>query len=201
MFQVREPGTLAKRNDGTTITATEAESRASEELTLEEKAKNARRKGISCLLCGIKTHAIESLNRVPLTAPHVYRGTCINCYPSRVPEEILKIYQRKFASAIFRTDDQGRTQSEEKVESHEDDHTAAGSWAKDSFSAGRSAFQFVEGGSVVDAKSTTFSWDVCSRIDQQSACSDERSILTLESWEEFTIAAAGSSTFCKFRLP
>ena len=198
--------------------------------TLEEQAKHARRKGITCILCGIKTHGIVSLNRVPLSTAHVYKGTCIKCYPSRIPVEILERYQRKIASAAAAVVAAATTESGtvegtlDATATHavynregeqkrgdgpqEDEHNSHGdiSWTKGSYFSEEepTSFQLVGGsaGSIAtsgeDNKSTTLSWSVCSRIDQQpstrgSNCDgddDDRSVLT---WEEFTMASEDPS--------
>eukprot|EP00980_Cylindrotheca_fusiformis_P006112 scaffold1319_cov126-Cylindrotheca_fusiformis.AAC.1 len=63
-------------------------------LRKEQREEIARRKG-QCTTCGAKTHTIRMLRKTPLTTSDAWKGFCIRCEPSLVPNDVLAEYQKR----------------------------------------------------------------------------------------------------------
>lgn len=193
MASHREPLALASRVDP----AAGAEANTIREAlsSLEEQARKARKKGLICLTCAVKTHAIASLSRVPLTNELVYKGICIKCNPEKIPEDVWKKFQKRAVSLLAKKATGSKSGESSGGSLQEEEFSQGGlSWGKDSLSETKNSFEF-EGISIADdgtGTSTPFSWSICSGQEHPlgSVISDTGSVL---SWEEFNMASEDPS--------
>jgi hypothetical protein len=71
-------------------------------LTQEDRAAIAKTKGV-CVKCGLKTHDVGMIRRVPLTYAHFYEGKCIRCNSNTMPALILKEWEQNSSHLVVKT--------------------------------------------------------------------------------------------------
>mmetsp|Transcript_38997 Transcript_38997/g.94287 ORF Transcript_38997/g.94287 Transcript_38997/m.94287 type:complete len:1267 (+) Transcript_38997:376-4176(+) len=65
-------------------------------LRKEQREELARKRG-QCTSCGIKIHIIKVFKKVPVNNYEVWKGICVRCFPSQVPNEVAAKYQKRMA--------------------------------------------------------------------------------------------------------